>query len=74
MSGKFEAGRNGRRRPQKRRRRRLNPNFVLTCLALLAVALFVVIRLAEGGNPPERPTDPTSVTEETQKNGWFGSK
>ena len=74
MPGKFEAGRNGRRRPQRRRRRRLNPNFVLTCLILLAAVLFIVVRLAEGGNPPERPTEPTNVTEETKKNGWFGPK
>ena len=46
MPGKFEAGRNGRRRPQRRRRRRLNPNFVLTCLILLAAVLFIQIMAA----------------------------
>ena len=66
MAGKYEA-------PRRRRRRRLNPNFVLTCLVLLAVLLFIVVRVAEG---PRRPNaemeniETSEATEETKK-GWF---
>ena len=66
MAGKYEAKR-------RRRRRRLNPNFVLTCLVLLAVLLFIVVRVAEGPKEPTTPTDSieaTDATEETKK-GWF---
>ena len=66
MAGKYEAKR-------RRRRRRLNPNFVLICLALLAVLLFIVIRVAEGPKAPTTPTEgieATDATEETKK-GWF---
>ena len=66
MPGKFEAGRNGRRR-----KRRLNPQFVLACLTLIAVILFVIIRLADGGQAPAEVTNPT---EETKKSGWFSPK
>ena len=66
MAGKYEAKR-------RRRRRRLNPNFVLICLALLAALLFIVIRVAEGPKEPTAPTEgieATDATEETKK-GWF---
>ena len=66
MAGKYEAKR-------RRRRRRLNPNFVLMCLVLLAVLLFIVVRVAEGPKAPAAPTDgieATDTTEETKK-GWF---
>ena len=66
MAGKYEAKR-------RRRRRRLNPNFVLMCLVLLAVLLFIVVRVAEGPKAPAAPTDgieATDSTEETKK-GWF---
>ena len=66
MAGKYEAKR-------RRRRRRLNPNFVLICLALLAALLFIVIRVAEGPKAPTTPTEgieATDATEETKK-GWF---
>ena len=66
MAGKYEAKR-------RRRRRRLNPNFVLMCLVLLAVLLFIVVRVAEGPKAPATPTDgieATDTTEETKK-GWF---
>ena len=63
MAGKYEAKR-------RRRRRRLNPNFVLTCLVLLAVLLFIIVRVAEGPKAPTTPTEGIEATEETQK-GWF---
>ena len=66
MAGKYEAKR-------RRRRRRLNPNFVLICLALLAALLFIVIRVAECPKEPTTPTEgieATDATEETKK-GWF---
>ena len=63
MAGKYEAKR-------RRRRRRLNPNFVLTCLILLAVLLFIIVRVAEGPKAPTTPTEGIEATEETKK-GWF---
>ena len=66
MAGKYEAKR-------RRRRRRLNPNFVLTCLVLLAVLLFIVVRVAEGPKEPNNEMEnieTSDVTEETKK-GWF---
>ena len=69
MAGKYEA-------PRRRRRRRLNPNFVLTCLVLLAVLLFIVVRVAEGPRDVKDPADSletietADATEETKK-GWF---
>ena len=66
MAGKYEA-------PRRRRRRRLNPNFVLTCLVLLAVLLFIVVRVAEGPNRPNpemESIETSDATEETRK-GWF---
>ena len=69
MAGKYQA--------KRRRRRRLNPNFVLLCLALAAVVLFVVVRLAEGGQAPTVPTELTELTDpttETKKPGLFKPK
>ena len=66
MAGKYEA-------PRRRRRRRLNPNFVLTCLVLLAVLLFIVVRVAEGPRKPDNEMESiatSDATEETKK-GWF---
>ena len=66
MAGKYQS--------KRRRRRRLNPNFVLTCLVLAAVILFIVVRLAEGGQAPTAPTDITDPTGETKKPGLFQPK
>ena len=61
MAGKYE---------RKRRRRRLNPNFILLCLVLIAAVLFVIIRLAEGGQDTPSPTDGADETKKTSS-GWF---
>ena len=66
MAGKFVS--NGRRR------RRLNPNFVLTLLVALAVVLFIVVRLAEGGQRPTSPTELSDAVTETKKPGLFQPK
>ena len=64
MPGKFQAGYNGR--PPKKGQ--YTP-LILTGLVVLAVVLFVVIRLAERNIPPADPT--LSTQETTKKPGWF---
>ena len=72
MPGKFQAGYNGRPRKKKRK----SPG-ILAVLVIIAVLLFVVIRLAEKRIDHENPTlsDPvtqeTDATQETKKPGWF---
>ena len=66
MAGKYQS--------KRRRRRRLNPGFVLTSLAVLAVVLFIVVRLAEGGQAPTAPTGLSDPTGETKKPGLFQPK
>lgn len=66
MAGKFQS--NGRRR------RRLNPSFVLMCLISLAVVLFIVVRLAEGSQNNPAHAESTNPGEETKKPGLFQPK
>ena len=63
MPGKFQAGYNGR--PPKKKN---HTPLIMTSLVVLAVVLFIIIRLAESNPTLQNPTNPT---DETKKHGWF---